>query len=169
MPDSKTMIALVTASLFAAACQQDGAAPTTPEPSNAVSSAAAPVDGEGCPCWSERTLAIAFDDAAFFFDHREEPGFRPGLSLQSVDRDAATMLEAWVEYDGSALDGSARACHLSTVGQEGLVDEIAAETDLTPAAYAACAESVLEAAAMAGLRGEPASDPASDPASEPKG
>lgn len=155
MPNPRTTIALFAACFFAAACQDDPDTPTTPETSSTVSSAVAPVDGEGCPCWSERTLAIAFADAAFFFDHRESAGFRPGLSLQSVDREKATMLEAWVEYDGAAVDGSARSCHLSTVGQEGLVETMAEEDDLSPAAYAACAESVLETAASIGLRDEP--------------
>lgn len=160
MWNPRTMIALAAVTVLAAGCRDDAPAPTAPGATTVPRSAAAAVEGEGCPCWTARTLAIAFADEAFFFDHRESAGFRPGLSLQAADHESATMLEAWVEYDGSAVDGAARSCHLSTVGVEGLVETMAEEDDLSPAAYAACAESVLDTAVLVGLRENP--DPEAD-------
>ena len=159
MRNPRTMIALAAVTLLVAGCRDDAPAPTAPDAPKPARSAAAAVEGEGCPCWTARTLAIAFADAAFFFDHREAAGFRPGLALQAADHGRATMLEAWVEYDGSAVDGAARSCHLSTVGVEGLVETIAAEDDLSPAAYAACSESVLDTAVGVGLRDVPDPEP----------
>jgi len=150
----RTLGVMAAGALLATACQEDAPTPTAPaEPAAGVAIApdAAPTGDEACPCWSERTLAIAFTEAAFFFDHREADGFRPGLSLQSVDHESATILEAWVEYDAAADDPAARSCRLATVGQDGLVEELAAAGDLSATAEAACSTSLLAQAATSGF------------------
>lgn len=150
----RTLSVLAASALIATACQEEATSPAIPvEPvvDAAIAPDAVSTDGEACPCWSERTLAIAFADPAFFFDHRDAEGFRPALSLQTIDHEAVTILEAWVEYDAAAVDASARSCRLASVGQEGLIEELAAAGDLSEMAHEACSRSILETASASGL------------------